>query len=73
MRLILDIQGDIRAMMKAELEAAERAVIEGVDHLGSVGIDHCCGANGGAAGWIELLADGVCQRSEEHTSELQSR
>ena len=30
MRLILDIQGDIRAMMKAELEAAERAVTAGV-------------------------------------------
>ena len=30
MKLIADIQGDIRAMMKAELEAAERAVTAGV-------------------------------------------
>ena len=35
MRLILDIQGDIRAMMMAELEAAERAVTAGVAQAAS--------------------------------------
>ena len=35
MRLILEIQGDIRAMMKAELEAAERAVTAGVAQAAS--------------------------------------
>ena len=30
MKLLADIQGDIRAMMKEELEAAERAVTAGV-------------------------------------------
>jgi len=34
-RLIVDIQGDIRVMMKAELEAAERAVTAGVSEAAS--------------------------------------
>ena len=35
MKLIADIQGDIRAMMKEELEAAERAVTAGVSEAAS--------------------------------------
>ena len=35
MKLIADIQGDIRAMMKQELEAAERAVTAGVSEAAS--------------------------------------
>ena len=35
MKLFADIQGDIRAMMRAELEAAERAVTAGVAEAAS--------------------------------------
>ena len=35
MKLLADIQGDIRAMMKQELEAAERAVMAGVSEAAS--------------------------------------
>ena len=35
MRLILEIQGDLRAMMRAELDAAERAVTAGVSEAAS--------------------------------------
>ena len=35
MKLIADIQGDIRAMMKQELDAAERAVTAGISEAAS--------------------------------------
>lgn len=35
MKLLADIQGDIRAMIKQELEAAERAVTAGVSEAAS--------------------------------------
>ena len=42
MKLITDIQGDVRAMMKQELEAAERAVTAGVSEAASGGFCLAC-------------------------------